>query len=66
VAPDNFVYVMKPLFQINLIGSICTFQPLLQRFMDRQRGQIAIMSSISGLYIPALLLLQINHFLIQI
>ncbi len=57
--PDDFIEIMKPTVQVNFVGAIATFSPLLRRFMHRERGQIALVSSIAGTttYICAILML---------
>jgi short-subunit dehydrogenase len=41
--------VARQIFATNALGVINTITPLLPRFVDRGRGQIAIMSSLAGL-----------------
>lgn len=46
---QDFLDVLKPVAQVNLVGAISTFEPMLRRFMQRRSGQVALMSSIAGL-----------------
>jgi short-subunit dehydrogenase len=39
---------VAPLFAVNVMGVVHTIEPLLPRFLERRRGQIAVMSSLAA------------------
>jgi short-subunit dehydrogenase len=45
----DFVDMIRPIVQTDFVGTIGSFEPLLRRFMQRRRGQIALVSSMAGL-----------------
>lgn len=49
----DFISTVKPIIQVNYVGTVSSIHPLISRFVNRRSGQIAIVSSGMGIqYFP--------------